>query len=197
MIYLILLLLSFNVVADQISYQEGSRFAETDSYHTSADRRLQYNYGDDKYAFFQIRRIGICPSYCGFNYDMAGLGLGINHHFDKFSLFAQGGYYIVKNTIGHVKWDENLYYYFRSKPFGDYPATPKSFEVQNDNAFALTVGMDIPFNENFGFKVSYQHLKIKENIIARFDEVPGSLNLWWVPVNQNLSTLGAGLYWKF
>ena len=195
--YLLLLLLSFPVYADQISYQESAQLSNQDHIYTSADRRLQYNYGDKKYGFLQIRKMGVCPDYCGVDFLMLGLGLGVNHNFGVLSVFAQGGYYFVKNSAGVTKDDENLYYYFRAHPEFGTLRPVKSYEVKTDNAISFTVGMDIPYNKNAGFKLSYQYLKIKQNIIARFTDDPNSLNLWWVPQNYDYSSINAGIYIKF
>ena len=192
---IVIMMLASITYAQQVTYQESS-LANTDVfYHESADRRIQYNHGDDKYIFLQYRKAGICPYYCGFDYNMLGLGLGINHKFGIYTLFVQSGFYIIKNSVGVTKYNENLYYYLTEK-FGPHPGF-KSYEVTNDNTFGITVGVDIPYTKNVGFKFSYQYMKVKENIIGRFTDDPGSLNLWWNPINRDLSTINAGLYYNF
>ena len=195
----VLLLLSTTAIADQLSIQESSLTTATTTYYTNIDRRAQYNYDiKDKYVFMQYRRAGACPYYCGFNYNMYGLGIGINHRFTFVTMFVQAGYYIIDNSLGKTAYNENLYYYMnaRFKSF-DKPMHFKSYEVKNDNTFGITVGADIPFTNHTGVKFSYQYMKIKENIIGYLTEGAEFPALWWDPINRDYSTISAGFYYNF
>lgn len=179
--------------ADQISYQESSRPSDTDNYHTSKDRRLQYNFGDEQYTFLQYRQTGVCPYYCGFNYDMYGLGVGRSYKSSFATIFVQAGYYIVDNSVGKTKNNENLYYYFNRRFASfDKPVNFEKYEVKNKNTFGVTIGADIPLNNWAGIKFSYQYMKLKENITGYFNEA--ETIYWHDPVNRDLSTISAGLY---
>lgn len=184
--------------ADQFSYQESSLMNTTTTYYTNMDRRIQYNHGDKNYVFLQYRRSGVCPYYCGFNYDMYGLGIGKYFNYKDIKLFAQTGYYIVDNSIGKTKYDENLLYYFNAR-FGDLTELRhfKSYEVKNDNTFGITIGTDIPLTNNAGIKFNYQYMKIKEVITGYFTDKGANGALWWDPVNRDMSTLSAGFYIDF
>lgn len=182
--------------AGQVSYQESTLINSDVFYSTSADRRLQVNFDTgDNYFFLQYRKAGICPYYCGFNYDMFGAGYGVRHKIGVMTLFAQAGYYFIKNSVGVTKYDENLYYFLTEK-FGNHPEF-KSYEVTNDNAPGVTVGMDIPLGRAWGIGLAYQYMKVKENIIGRFTNDPKSLNLWWNPKNRDLSTISAKIYFNY
>lgn len=175
-------------LADQISIQESSRLNDTGTYFISNDRRIQYT--SNNY-FIQIRRAGVCPYYCGFNYEMLGIGI----HSKRGRFFAQSGIYYVDNTLGRVKFDENLYYYLnaRFKSF-DRPVGFSSYEVKNDKiTFGITVGYDFPLTKKAGIKVSYQYLKVNENIIGYFTET----SVWWDPVKRDLSAANFGFYVNF
>jgi hypothetical protein len=185
---LLLLLLPFNVIAGQISIQESTRLTDTNTYYISTDRRIQYT--SDNY-FIQIRRAGVCPYYCGFNYEMLGIGI----HSKQGRFFAQSGIYYVRNTLGRAKFNENLFYYLnaRFKSF-DRPVGFSSYEVKNDKiTFGITVGYDFPLNKKLGIKISYQYLKVKENIIGYFTED----SLWWDPLHRDLSAANFGFYYNF
>ncbi len=197
--FLILLIIPMISFADQLSVQESSLMNATTTYYTSADRRIQYNYDiKDKYIFMQYRRAGVCPYYCGFNYNMFGLGFGANHKIGFANLFVQAGYYIIKNSIGKTKYDENLYYYFNAR-FAEMDNTKnfKSYEVRNNNAYAITIGADIPMTKRAGIKISYQHMKMKENIMGYFSGPDEPLSYWQDPMNRDLSTINAGFYFNF
>lgn len=191
--YILLFLISFNVLADQISYQESSRLNDTEFYYISKDRKAQYNFGDEDYWFIQYRRAGVCPYYCGFNYNMFGFGIG--KYDGKF--FAQAGIYYVTNTLGHVKYDENLRYYLNYR-FNrmDNLLKFESYEAKNDKlTYGITLGFDHKLSDRFGIKASYQYIKVKEVITGYFTDPPDFPNLWWDPVNRDLSVVSIGFYY--
>lgn len=195
--YLIIIAIFFSstAAADQFSVQESTRLNDTELYYISKDRRAQYNFGEDEYWFVQCRRAGMCPKYCGFNYDMFGFGFG--KYDGKF--FAQAGIYYVTNTLGHVDYDENLRYYLNYR-FNrlDNLLQFKSYEVKNDKiTFGITLGFDHKLTDRFGIKFSYQYIKVKEVITGYFTDPPQFPYLWWDPVNRDLSTVSFGFYVNF
>jgi len=197
--YLILLLLPFSVFADQISLQGSTRVTNSADYYTVKDRRIQYNYDlKDDYIFLQYRQIGVCPTYCGFRYEAKGIGYGINHKVGKFNFFAQAGYYFIDNSVGVTQHNESIEYHLNNRYsfFGGGYQKFKSFEVETEDTYGITLGFDIPIRD-YGFKVSYTHMAIKEVLIGRFNYDPSSLNLWWEPVRRSQDTINAGFYWNF
>lgn len=194
--YILLFLISFNVLADQISYQESSRLTDTDVYYISMDRRIQYSFDN---WFIQIRKSGVCPYYCGFNYNMIGLGMIKHKPVSMGMFFAQAGVYYVKNDLGHVKWDENIDYYLNARfQSMAHRREFESYEVKNDKfTFGITLGLDIPLTDSVGIKASYQYLKVKEIIIGYKTDPPAFPDLWWDPVHRDLSALNLGFYFNF
>lgn len=194
-VVIFILLTAFQAVkADQLSYMESTRLTNDSTYYTAQDRRLQYNFGDEDYYFLTYRRAGVCPSYCGFNYDMFGAGIGKNHKIGIITLFAQVGYYWVKNSVGKTDDNENLFLYLNTKYGFNNIRHFKSYEVKNENAPGISVGVDIPLNNHTGIKLSYQYLKIKENIIGYLTDPPDNINIYHDPVNRDFSTINAGVY---
>lgn len=196
----IIFFMPFSVMADQISYSQSSRITDTNSYYSSFDQNIQYNKDvNNNYVFVSLRKAGVCPYYCGFNYWMIGIGYGKSHKIGIGSLFAQVGYYYVDNSVGRVKYNENLYYYLNSR-FASFD-NPKEFalyEVKNKkHNFGVTVGTEVPLGNNFGIKASYHYIKVKEVITGYFTDPPEGLNLWWDPVNRDLSTINLGIYYNF
>lgn len=194
-----LLLIPITVSANQLSISESTRLSDNSVYYMSTDRRVQFNYDlKQNYVFIQARRAGVCPYYCGFNYDMIGVGFGANHKVGFATIFVQAGYYLIKNSVGKTKNNENIYY-FMNKRFMSlvHPKHFKSYEVKNDNAYGITVGADIPLTGRAGVKISYQYMRIKENIIGNFSDPPRFPNLWQDPLNRDMSTISAGLYYNF
>jgi len=194
---LLLTLLPVMTYADQFSYQENTRVTDTSQYYGSHDRKFQYNFDiDDNYLFLGYRRAGTCPYYCGINYDMYGIGYGINHKSDWVTLFAQIGYYKIDNNINETKQNDNLYYYLNARFASfDNPKSFKSYSVTNSDTFGITVGADLPLNNWMGIKLSYQYMKMKEIIRGNFNEE--ETIYWHDPVNRDMSTISAGVYVNF
>ncbi len=185
--------------ADQLSIQESSMTNSTSDYYTNRDRRVQYNYDvKDKYVFLQYRRAGACYYYCGFNYDMYGLGFGSTHNIGFATMFIQAGYYIIDNSVGKTVYNEGVYYGLnaRFKSF-EKPMHFTGYEVKNKNTYAMTIGADIPLNSYSGVKISYQHMRLKEVTIGYVDDTRSFPALWWDPVNRDYSTINAGFYVNF
>jgi len=195
LVFVLWFLFVFSVLADQFSYMESAQTSETATYYSSGDRQIQYNWDiENKYIFLGYRKASTCPYYCGITYDMIGLGLGVNHKIGIGNLYAQLGYYWIENNIGGTPYNENLYYYLNARFASfDNPKRFKSYEVTNSNEFSFSVGVDIPITSYLNFKVGYQYLKMKENIIGNFSDPPEFPNLWWDPVNRDLSTFNVGM----
>ena len=190
-IILILVFISPSVFADQLTYTELNRVSSDNYYYGSQDRRLQYNHGEDKYLFLSYEQMSVCPYYCGFMYSLYGLGFGVKHNLGSVKLFAQAGYYIIKNSIESTKYNENLYYYLNQRFSSGSWVSFDSYEVKNDNSPGISMGMEIPYNDNFSFVFGYRYLKIKETITGYFN--PEKTRLWWDPVNRDMSSYFAGV----
>lgn len=190
---LALLLISSSAFAGQVSYQEGSMTTSNANYYGSGDRRLQVNFGDEDYIFMGYRRLSVCPHYCGFDYDMLGLGIGQKYKVGFANIFAQVGYYKIENSVGKTDHNENLFYYFNARFGFHHRQYFESYEVKNDDALGVSIGVDVPLNKHIGIKFSYQYMKIDENIIG----IINSKEYWHDPVSRDVSTIGAGVYVDF
>lgn len=190
-----LLFLPSLVMGGQLSYMESSLTNTTAHYYQNRDRRIEYQYdlSGDKYVALQYRVMQNCPYYCGVPYEAVGLGLGKKWKNNLGKFYVKGGYYWIKNGVGNVKNEENIYYYLTRK-FGNQSFV--AYEVKNKNAVELTLGQEIELGENYGVKVEYQHMKFKEVLIG-YIQKNGDHPLWWEPNVRDMSNIGVGFYYNF
>jgi len=157
--------------------------------YVSQDNRLQYS-GENW--FVAIEQIHVCPDYCGVTFNLAGGGFLKTIHYNKVSLFAQFGFYYVKNTSGYSKDNENLYYYMINRFNGGQPASFTGYRVNNGNALGAQVGLKIPFSNSFGMRVYYRHLQFWTNYVAYLPN-----GYWHDPVTAKYNGYGMGVYYNF
>ena len=155
----------------------------------------------DWYYFASKEVVEVSLIYKAFEYDMTGFGVGTKFKLTpNISLFGQVGYYIVKNSWGDRKREDNealLYYINRrfdgfQRNFDSYLF--KDYSVKNDNALGWTVGIEMmrPINKNWkaGFVASYRMMKIHEEINGyAYDGERG----WWQAIaDRNYTSKNAG-----
>lgn len=211
------LLLMSSVVASELRLDllQMSRIADDDMYSVNSWEGLQLSYQFDSplYVFGSIENADVYPIGRSHSLNFLGLGAGIRHNLSKtISVFAQAGYYVVKNDYGHQKGDfnEGAWQYLNQRfrgmqnvdaPFADDQGNYNfaGYEIENDDAFGGTVGIDLlyPVSENFtvGASLSYRSMKVREVISGYF---PGyylgsNTALWEVNMSRNYSTINLGI----
>ncbi len=154
------------------------------------------------YYFLSKEIVEVSPIYKAWEYDMTGLGIGTKFKLTpKISLFAQAGYYFVKNSWGPRKreFNEGIYYYLNRRFCCEQNEHSnlwfKDYSVKNDNAVGWTIGLEMtqPINKNWkiGFVASYRAIKIHEEINGyAYDHESG----WWQHItDRNYSSTNMGI----
>ena len=188
-----------------VSVTQKSMNIADDVFSTDTWVGVQASYQPDNsnwYYFLSKEVVEVSPIYKSFEYDMTGIGIGTKFKLTpKISLFAQAGYYIVKNSWGDRKreFNEGLYYYLndRFRGFQVYYDNYnfKDYGVKNDNTIGWTVGLEMtqPISKNLkaGFVVSYRKMSIHEEINGyAYDGERG----WWQHItDRDYSSTNMGL----
>ena len=164
--------------------------------------QISYQPDDSNWYYFVSKElVEVSPIYKAWTYDMTGFGIGTKFKLTpKISLFAQGGYYIVKNSWGARKrqFNEGIYYYLNQRFYGAQSTSYnwfKDYSVANDNAIGWTIGLEMvqPINKNWniGFITSYRVIKIHEEINGY--AYSGEAGWWQHITDRNYSSTNMGI----
>ena len=199
------------VNAGELSFSTGKRSMNIadDTYSVGDWNYIKISYQPDNSNFYyglshEIAEVS--PIYFTHKLDLKGLFVGIKTNITKnVRLFANVGYYIVKNDFGgrQRKNVEGYRYYINSRFYGlaskDYYLFDEYELITSDNTFGGEIGIEItqPINDKWsvGYSVSHRILKINETINAYKDEwtLQSPLFYWQQPTTRDYSSTSFGV----